>query len=775
MTGHDHIRVVVTGVGAVTALGPDADALWTGARAGRVGIGPVAGLPMDGLRTTVGGEIADPVTPGYSYLAGTREPAVDFALVAAAEALAASGMYGAVPPERCGVVYGSCNGGLISAERVLSGAAPEAAPLVPPQAAADALSAAYDLRGPVISVNTACASGAHAIAHAVGLIRAGQADLLLVGGSDALAATTFAGFNSLESLSPKPAAPYAKDRDGLSLGEGAGMLVLARAEVAAMVGAPVLAEVLGVGLSADGYHATAPHPQGEGAARAITAALAAAGVAPGEVGYVNGHGTGTPKNDPAEVAAVRTALGPAADEVALSSTKSMIGHLLGAAGAVESIVTVFALREQTAPPTANFTVADPHCPVDVVPNVARPIRTDVVASNNFAFAGANACVLLARPDRPRRPAPPVEEEIVVTGVSALSPAGVDPAALAEAYRSGRAPAARAVDGGVRLAPVTADPGAGISAKARRRVDRLGQLAVAASHAALVEAGLAEPGPAPLAARSPRVGVVLGTGLGPIESMERFIRPLLDGGPGLANPAVFPNTVYNAAAGQVAMLLGTTGATSTLTTLHAAGAVALTVAVDLLKSGAADAVVVPAVDVPTEAAARAYRRLPVFARADGYTLAEAGYALVLERRADAAARGARVRAGIGGYGIASDARGVGQWDPRGDGVERAIRAALWGAALGAEELTAVWTGAVGVSGVDRAERAALRRVFGARPPEFQAPKAVLGDPVGAGAHLAAALAVEGWSTGGTAGPALINSSSLGGTHVALVLTPPEELR
>src|SRR5215475_676249 len=267
----DAVRVVVTGVGAVTAQGTGAGRLWDGVRSGRVAIGRVKNLPMDGYRTALGGEVEEPAIPEHHYphQAGAREPALDFALVAAEEAMAAGGLQGAVPPERWGVVYGSCNGGLVSGERVQqverAGGEPDwrLPLLVPPQATAEALSAAFGLRGPVLSVNTACASGAHAIAHAVELIRAGQADALLVGGSDALAGTTFAGFNSLESLAVGPAAPYSKDRDGLSLGEGAGMLVLAREDVTRAAGAPVLADVLGYGLSADGYHPTAPHPQGE--------------------------------------------------------------------------------------------------------------------------------------------------------------------------------------------------------------------------------------------------------------------------------------------------------------------------------------------------------------------------------------------------------------------------------------------------------------------------------------------------------------------------------
>lgn len=764
-------RVVVTGLGAITAQGSGAERLWNGVRHGRVAIRPVKNLPMDGLRTALGGEVDVPAIPAHDYAAdgGAREPSFDFALVGAEEAMAASPLQPGplVPPERWGVVYGSCNGGLVSAEAVLRAEEDGAEPdwrlglLVSPQSAAEALASAFGVKGPVLSVNTACASGAHALGHALELIRNGQADAVLVGGSDSLASTTLAGFNSLESLAVEPAAPYSRDRDGLSLGEGAGMLVLAREDLARAAGAPVLAEVLGYGLSADGYHPTAPHPEGEGAARAIGAALTASGVAPAEVRYVNGHGTGTAKNDPAEVNAVRRALGDAADTVALSSTKSMVGHLLGAAGAVESIVTIKALVDRTAPPTAGFTQADPQCALDVVPNEARPLDTEVAASNNFAFAGANACVLFGRESRgsttpPAGPADP----IVVTGATALSPAGTSVDDLVTAYRAGVLP-----DGPLR---VDLDPGAYVPARQRRRLDRLGLLAVAAARTALDSAGLGD-GERP----APRIGVVLGTGLGPMESIEQFARPVIQGGPGHANPALFPNTVWNAAAGQVAMLLGLTGATSTLTVTHAAGAAALAVARDLLRSGGVDVVVVPAVDSPTDTVERAYRRMPLFTGADGYRLAEGGYALVLERAPDARARGAHVLGEFGGYGIASDAAGLGRFDPTGDGVERAARTALADAGIEPDAVSTVWAAAAGLEPVDAAESAALGRVFGATGPVVEAPKRVLGDPVGGGSHQSAVLALAGFGTDPAAGPALVTSSSLGGTHVAFVLNPWKE--
>ena len=559
-------RVVVCGVGAVTSQGPTADALWDGVRAGRVAIGPVRHLPMDGYRTRLGGEVADRTPPRRDYRRpdGGREPALAFALRAAEEAIADSGAgAAAIPSERWGTVIGTCNAGLLSGRRWYAArregrpADPELLQLLGPQAIAEALSGAFLLRGPCLSVNTACAAGAHALGQAAELIRTGRADAVLAGGTDAFSDVLFAGFNALESLSPEPAAPYSRDRKGLSLGEGSGMLVLLAEDLAREAGLRIRAELLGHGCSADGYHPTAPHPEGEGAARAISAALEAGGVPPEAVGYVNTHGTGTPKNDVAETRANRRALGAAARRAALSSTKSMIGHLLGAAGAVEGIVTVRALEEQLAPPTAGYATQDPECDLDYVPNVARPIATDVAVSNNFAFGGANASLVFARPGSRPAPPEPARDRVVVTGIGALTSAGCDAGALWSAWAGRRR--CVTVEDGVRVGRVPLDPATWLAPRERRRLDRLGLLAVIGGRSALADADLVVG-----EENRHRIGVVVGTGAGPMESIERFTRGILEAGPAAGSPAVFPNTVYNAAGGQVAMHLGAVGPASTVT-------------------------------------------------------------------------------------------------------------------------------------------------------------------------------------------------------------------
>jgi 3-oxoacyl-[acyl-carrier-protein] synthase II len=777
-------RVVVTGVGAITSEGPTADVFWERVRDGQVAIHEVQHMPMEGYRTRLGGEVQDDPTPEHEYLQpeGFHDRAIDFTVRASEEAMEKCGVgVGPVPAERWGVVVGTCNAGLLAGEewyaRKLKGEEPDPrlVLLVPPQAMAEALSGAFGIKGPVLSVDTACAASANAIGYASELIRSGQADAVLTGGADAFSDVLYAGFNALESLSPEPAAPYSRDRKGLSLGEGSGMMVLMRADVAREQDAPVLAEIVGYGLSADGYHPTAPHPEGRGAARAIQAALDSAGVKPDEVRYVNSHGTGTAKNDPAETAATKVGLGEeAARKTAVSSTKSMIGHLLGGAGAIEGIVTVKALQDQVIPPTANFTEPDPECDLDYVPNEPRKAEMDVALSNNFAFGGANASVLYVRAGARTEPPPtPEYDRVVVTGLAAITPAGTTIDDLWKAYKEGR-PVVQQEDGAV-LGRVELQASDFLAPKERKRVDRLGLFSIISTRMALEDAGLELTDE-----NRARVGTIIGTGVGPMESMEDFARPVIEEGANGANPAIFPNTVYNAAGGQVAIKVGTLGPASTVTALHAAGASSLVYAYDLAAGNCADAMVSIGADTLTDTVIAAYKGLGALASSapgqdggDGFALAEAGVALVLERASQAQARGTRAYGEVLGYGITSDGIGVGQIDPEGNGMERAMQIALERAGVDAGDVVAIWANRCGLKSIDGGEAKAIERVFGGGA-NVIAPKLLLGEPMGAGASLVAALALKGWREGDAdaspSGPIVVNSASLGGTNFSIVLRP-----
>jgi 3-oxoacyl-[acyl-carrier-protein] synthase II len=394
-------RVVITGVGAVTPLGVGARTLHQRWTAGACGIDDGEGACTD----------FDPTTVMSAKEARRSDRFTQLAVAACDEALGDAGWEGELPyaPERVGCVLGTGIGGIGTleanhatllehgAERV----SPLAVPLMMSNAGAAALSMRHGLRGQVYGIVSACAAGAHAIGAAARIVRSGDADAVVTGGSEAaLTPLARAAFASLDATSDSGISrPFDKRRDGFVMGEGAAVLVLEDAEAAAARGATVLGEILGYGATSDAYHLTAPDPEGTGAAAAIRAALDDAGLAPDDVDYVNAHGTSTPLNDRSETAALKAALGARANDVPVSSTKSAIGHLLGAAGAVEAAATVLALRDRVAPPTLGYGEPDEGLDLDYVPNAARPLelrngRPPVALSNSFGFGGHNAVLCL---------------------------------------------------------------------------------------------------------------------------------------------------------------------------------------------------------------------------------------------------------------------------------------------------------------------------------------------------------------------------------------------
>jgi 3-oxoacyl-[acyl-carrier-protein] synthase II len=398
-------RVVVTGIGAVTSIGTNVPDFWAGLLAGRCGIGPVTLFDASSYRTQTAAEVTD-IPDGFLTAAGKRRlsRADRMGLAAATEAVAQSGLdFSREDPTRIGVVLGGGTSGLLDSEdffwRHLNGkpARPSRVLNHMPDAITDRVAQRFGLAGIKSTITTACSSSANALGYAHDAIAAGWADVILTGGSDALARLTYGGFNSLRSVDPGPCRPFDRERKGLSIGEAAGILVFEEAGRARARGAPILAEFLGYGVTSDAFHMTAPDPSGAAGGRTIRAALAFAGVNADEVDYVNAHGTATSQNDSAETAAIKAALGERARQIPVSSIKSMIGHCLCASGAIEAVATVLTLRDQLVPPTIHYENADPACDLDYVPNASREADVDVAISNSFAFGGNSSVVVFARP------------------------------------------------------------------------------------------------------------------------------------------------------------------------------------------------------------------------------------------------------------------------------------------------------------------------------------------------------------------------------------------
>ncbi len=390
--------VVVTGLGVVSPFGAGVKAYWNGLAAGACAIRPVTLIETDGFRCRIAAEVPE-------RLGGSprRSRADRLALAAAREAVADAGLS---RDERAAaaLIVGAVGGGMLEAEAWYWARSRGEPPrdvrglrATFPLSHAAVVGAALGLGGPRETLVTACSSGAAALAVAAELVAAGEAPVALAGGVDALTRICFMGFNALRLLDPEPCRPFDRDRRGMSVGEGAAFVVLEDRARARARGARVYAELAGYGMTTDAFHVTSPHPEGEGMARAMRSALERSGVAPGAVGYANAHGTATPQNDRIEARAIREVFGEG--RLLVSSTKSMIGHTMAAAGALEAVATVLALGHEVIPPTATLVTPDPEVAFDCVPRVAREAAVEFAISNSFGFGGQNVTLLFGRAER----------------------------------------------------------------------------------------------------------------------------------------------------------------------------------------------------------------------------------------------------------------------------------------------------------------------------------------------------------------------------------------
>lgn len=406
-------RVVVTGMGAICAIGNDVDAVWEAAVAGRSGVAPITHFDPDGFETTFAAEVKgfDPDASVGRKERRRMDRYTQLAVTATREAVASSGLDIGPIAERVGVLIGTGMGGIdtfeqgteIMLERGPKRVSPFFVPMTLPNMASGVVAIDIGAKGPNLAPTSACAASAHAIGEAALMIRYGRADVMIAGGSEApITRMGVAGFNAMGALSRRNDAPerasrpFDLERDGFVLAEGGAVLVLEELEHAMDRGAAILGEVIGYGSTDDANHMVQPAPEGAGAARAMGLALQDAGIAPQDVGYINAHGTSTQLNERLETAAMKHAFGEHAAQVAISSTKSMTGHLLGAAGSLEAVITLRALATGVLPPTINQEVPDPDCDLDYIPNEAREADVAIAMSNSMGFGGHNVSLVFRR-------------------------------------------------------------------------------------------------------------------------------------------------------------------------------------------------------------------------------------------------------------------------------------------------------------------------------------------------------------------------------------------
>ena len=407
-------RVVITGMGVVSPVGNNAQTMWESLLAGRSGLGPITQFDATAFDSRIAGEVKgfDPATYITPKETKRMERFVQFAVASAKMAFADAGLDVArEDPYQIGVLIGSGIGSLrvieeqhsILLEKGPSRITPFLIPMLIVNMAPGQVAIQLGLKGPNSCTATACASGAHAVGDAFRIIQRGEADVMLSGGTEsAITPMGVGGFCALMALSKRndnpttASRPFDKERDGFVIGEGAATVVLEELEHAKQRGAHIYVELVGYGMTADAYHMTAPTPDGEGAAHAMTRAMKDAKLRPDQIQYINAHGTSTELNDKIETLAIKKAFGAAAKTVAISSTKSMTGHLLGAAGGIEAVISALAIKHQVAPPTINYEHPDPDCDLDCVPNAARPMHIDAALSNSLGFGGHNATLIFKK-------------------------------------------------------------------------------------------------------------------------------------------------------------------------------------------------------------------------------------------------------------------------------------------------------------------------------------------------------------------------------------------
>jgi 3-oxoacyl-[acyl-carrier-protein] synthase II len=626
-------RVVVTGIGLVTAVGATREATWSALYRGERGIRPITLFDTTGQRAALGGFIAS-VSLADAPPARGRVPergsawsrSSVLALHAAREAMDQAGAF--PKSSRVGLVIGGTTGGMFETEECLAALHGDAE-------AADALGGMLshpltstgdcldELLGPFTRVRTlssACSSGANAMIVAAAWLRSGEVDAVVAGGSDGLCRLTLSGFNALAAIDPEPCRPFDRRRHGLNLGEGAGFLVLERDNER---GARVIAELAGWALGSEAHHITNPEPTGTAAGRVIAAAIARAGLEPRHIDYVNAHGTATPLNDPMEAAALARALGDEIKRIPVSSSKGQIGHTLGAAGAIEAAIAALAIERQAIVPTVGLEEPDDACPLVHVLGEGRPAALRAVVSSSFGFGGMDSALVLTAPDfAPARRHTP--RRVVVTAAASLTPAGL----------RGTAAGIELVDPGAPLgATVALDLAAHLDRGRSRRLDRPARMATVVVARALADANASS-------VDATRIGVVLGSAFGSVDASAAFMHRLFEKGPRFASPADFPNLVPSSPVGHVSIYLGIHGPALATADLGTSGESACLQAIELVANGDADLVVGGALEAASRIAER--RLVALFDRSDVLRRprSEGTAAIAFESETFAAARGAR---------------------------------------------------------------------------------------------------------------------------------------
>lgn len=739
------MRCVITGLGMISAIGENVEECWTNAMASKSGIDHTNTVDTENCYSDYAAEVRG---DKWDSIAGTEDMdrVSKLCIKAVDEAMRDAKLEGFGGSERAGVIMGSCVGGVVSVEKYYTKEkAAKLIPQMPISAIASQAAGHCGAGGAVMNVANACAAGTISISYAADLIRAGKADIVVAGGADSFSSVPFAGFTSLHALDANPCSPFNR-LSGITLGEGAGALIVESYEHAVKRGAKIYCEVLGSGISSDAHHITAPRPDGEGQMNAIRWAIEGSGVSEADIDYVNAHGTGTAKNDEAEFLSLRTIFGGKNDHLSASSTKAMTGHCLGAAGAVEAVLAVKALTENTVPPTLGF--ADDDLPllaeragsIDFCPNIPKKKELDTVMSNSFAFGGNNASIIFSKKTGDMKK-PEKLPEICITGLGIVTPAGNGTQKYIESCADEKMP---------ETADLCSEVGKdeydelGLKMAFYRKLDRFSQLQAVSGMYALKDGSYTVNDE-----NATDIGIIVGTSEGSLSPVCDFEMLIAEKGNANGSAFKFPNTVYNAAGGYLSICSGIKGYNVTATNGAQSGLFSVGYGMNVIRLGRGKAVLATGTDENNEIMRELYTGLGLaadtcvqpYSHSDKFTLSDGSTSILLEDAQTAKARGARIYARAKGFGTAHKNVEFGKLTGSGEALDTAINNALSDAGMTISDIDAVIGFADGHKAVDTIERDALRRVFGdklAKLPVISVKKK-LGEGRAASAALGAAHA------------------------------------
>ena len=760
-------RSVITGLGVISAIGGNLKECWNSILENRSGIAPTETVDTRDCYSNFAAEVKTQLPDSQ------LDRATVLCLQAAKEAMEDAGLDDFAGDLKTGVIMGSCVGGGQSIEAYYHGKT-DANTIrnMPISAVANHVAALCHAGGLVTNVANACAAGTISIAYAADLIRNGKAEVILAGGADAFSSVPYAGFLSLHALAEQPCSPFNRS-DGITLGEGAGVLVVESYEHAMERGARIYCEVLGSGISSDAYHITAPRPDGEGQMNAIRSALTHAGKTPGQIDYVNAHGTGTAKNDEAEFLSLHTLFDQDHPKLYVSSTKAMTGHCLGAAGAIEAVFSIKALCENIVPATLGYTednlaqLAEKTGEMDFCPNKAKTAELSAVMSNSFAFGGNNASIVFGTSDCGREDSP--RKEAVITGLGFVTPLGNGKHAF---LRSLEAHSAISPAGGRSVVGAEDFASLGLKMAFYRKLDRLSQLQAVSGLDALRDSGY-EVTPE----NAFRIGMIIGTSEGALGPSCEFQKLITEKGNANGSAFKFPNTVYNAAGGYLSICAGIKGYNVTVTNGPQSGLQSLSYGADVIGDGLEEAMLVTGSDENNDIITELCTHLGYGAAENdgkGITLSDGSVSILLEERKSALTRSARVYCRVAGYASANCSVPFGTVRGSEDALYKAISQALAQAGLTAGDLDGVVGFANGHPAVDEIQQQILRDLSvsaGKDLPVFSL-KEQLGEGRAASAAMAAAygalLLYGDMKTEFALERLLILSFGTGGSYTAVIL-------